>query len=750
MEGSQSNSQSQNKVNQQQQNFDSDYYDEEDYQMSDTHQSQQTSAPYLTQLRTLEPPKIIENKTSILLSKTHDSSKGGSECSYCCGFRETYSGEKLEGLKSYKQGFSSMKMRYDDFEELLNKGYSRSGTYFYQRNFKNSCCETFQYRVDAMKFKPSDSQRKAVRKFHKYINYGSIHGKPPAKQQQEEQKQKLNKNLQNEKLQSLQEPEEEIIQSIHNFIKDIHLESQLLNQQQIDKLQQVKTNYNKKIKSISSNALHIIKLGKEQYDKILYIINSKFDGQSTGDYQIVKIENGFINFYKKLDKNLEKNPSQIDKSSLQEEFKVPVQKQIKPLKTKLIKEQKQNINGQNYQEQNYKPYPPNHYKHYCIEYDTTNDPPEDHIPVHNYTIEIKHALYTEEFFDLYFKYEKAIHKKDRDPDGLKRFLCNSPIYYPVRDAHMAFTESQIDYKTIDQLFRPENIDLGVYPGYGSYHMYHRIDGKLVAVNVIDILNEVFVSAYCIYDPDMSFLRLGVVTAIRELEYFRMIKERYNPNLKWYQLGEMVITCPKVNYKLNYKPGYVICPRTKELVPIEKCVDTINMIAKMSIDEKMQLPYIQLVEYRGEGPLENELLPAIFGKVLLSFPFVYENTKKLNISMLSQSGQELMKNALSEMLVHVGIKLFSQFMFELKYPPEDPNEKKKEEEKQNSQSHQDQQKDHQEKNQNSDQEMSSNNNDVEGGQQQQQQQQDQDMKDLSQEVDDISQINNSNRDTRDTM
>lgn len=73
----------------------------------------------------------------------------------------------------------------------------------------------------------------------------------------------------------------------------------------------------------------------------------------------------------------------------------------------------------------------------------------------------------------------------------------------------------------------------MYPGYGTYHMYHRIDGKLVAVNVIDILNEVFVSAYCLYDPEMSFLSLGVVTAIRELEYFRMIKEKYNPNLKWY-------------------------------------------------------------------------------------------------------------------------------------------------------------------------------------------------------------------------
>lgn len=101
-------------------------------------------------------------------------------------------------------------------------------------------------------------------------------------------------------------------------------------------------------------------------------------------------------------------------------------------------------------------------------------------------------------------------------------------------------------------------------------MYHRIDGILVAVSVIDILNTVFVSAYCIYDPDMSFLSLGVVTAVRELEYMRMIRANFNPELKYYQLGELSITCPKVNYKLKYKPGFMICPRTKELVPFEKC------------------------------------------------------------------------------------------------------------------------------------------------------------------------------------
>ena len=131
---------------------------------------------------------------------------------------------------------------------------------------------------------------------------------------------------------------------------------------------------------------------------------------------------------------------------------------------------------------------------------------------------------------------------------------------------------------IDDTFREKDADLGVYPGKGTFHIYHRIDGRLVAVNVIDILDNVYVSAYCLYEPDMSFLQLGVVTAVKELEFMRMIREKYNPQLKWYQLGELVVTCPKVNYKLKYKPGYFICPRTKKIIPAEECLEKIKIIS----------------------------------------------------------------------------------------------------------------------------------------------------------------------------
>ena len=91
------------------------------------------------------------------------------------------------------------------------------------------------------------------------------------------------------------------------------------------------------------------------------------------------------------------------------------------------------------------------------------------------------------------------------------------------------------------------------PGPGSYHMYHRIDGRLVAVGIIDICPlQTFNSAYFMWDPDYKFLNLGTVGALIELEYMRKLRLKYKmPNLKWYHLGELNINCSKVNYKLSY-------------------------------------------------------------------------------------------------------------------------------------------------------------------------------------------------------
>ena len=100
------------------------------------------------------------------------------------------------------------------------------------------------------------------------------------------------------------------------------------------------------------------------------------------------------------------------------------------------------------------------------------------------------------------------------------------------------------------------------------------------MGVNDITNSILNAQYFIYDPDYNHLCLGVVGAIHEIEFMKKIQKNYNPLMRYYQLGELVFNCPKVNYKLNYKPGLLICPRTKEMVNFDDVKDKVIHYSKL--------------------------------------------------------------------------------------------------------------------------------------------------------------------------
>lgn len=54
-------------------------------------------------------------------------------------------------------------------------------------------------------------------------------------------------------------------------------------------------------------------------------------------------------------------------------------------------------------------------------------------------------------------------------------------------------------------------------GYGSFHQQYWLDGRIVAVGVIDILPTCVSSVYLYYHPDFASLSLGSYAALRSAD-----------------------------------------------------------------------------------------------------------------------------------------------------------------------------------------------------------------------------------------
>ncbi|CAF1223886.1 unnamed protein product [Rotaria sordida] len=157
---------------------------------------------------------------------------------------------------------------------------------------------------------------------------------------------------------------------------------------------------------------------------------------------------------------------------------------------------------------------------------------------------------------IYERYQMAIHgdgKSECSLSQFKRFLCQSSL---EKDC------SRIPASKIPSC------------GYGCFHLQYYLNGKIIACSVIDILPGGVSSVYFYYEPDLGFLKLGVYSALKEIELTRRLA-REIPDIKHYYLGFYVHTCVKMRYKGQYKPSYLLCPETYTWHRIEKCIPLLN-------------------------------------------------------------------------------------------------------------------------------------------------------------------------------
>jgi len=154
-------------------------------------------------------------------------------------------------------------------------------------------------------------------------------------------------------------------------------------------------------------------------------------------------------------------------------------------------------------------------------------------------------------YNIYKKYQMVIHK---DPPSkctvgqYKRFLCDSSLVQK---------KSNETYK------------------HGAFHQQYIIDGKIIAVGVIDILPSCISSVYLYYDPDYAFLSPGTLTSLFEIAFTRKLQKEHFPNLTNYYMGFYIHSCSKMKYKAKYSPSWLLCPVTYQWVPVQDALPLLD-------------------------------------------------------------------------------------------------------------------------------------------------------------------------------
>lgn len=201
------------------------------------------------------------------------------------------------------------------------------------------------------------------------------------------------------------------------------------------------------------------------------------------------------------------------------------------------------------------------------EYSQLKSPPE---PAHQLVVTLEPNEFTSEKYEVYGNYQTVVHKdlpQDITPQAFKRFLCSSPLRREVM-----------------------NTEDGQERILGSYHQCYRLDGKLVAIGVLDLLPECVSSVYFLYHESIHKHAPGKLSALREIAL--AAEQGY----RWWYPGFYIHNCPKMRYKNDYSPQHILDPES---------------LAWLHLDSRVlrlldQRPFLSLTTAEPESTLEGAI------------------------------------------------------------------------------------------------------------------------------------------------
>jgi arginine-tRNA-protein transferase len=176
---------------------------------------------------------------------------------------------------------------------------------------------------------------------------------------------------------------------------------------------------------------------------------------------------------------------------------------------------------------------------------------------HVFEVTLEPSSYSDEKFALFRSYEANIHKKPNKKSGsFKRFLVESPLQM-----------EPIPYPSAPPAHLPSY--------YGSYHQLYRLDGRLVAMGVIDILPSCISSVYFMWEKEYEKFSLGKLSALREISLAKEFYDAGVPQLKHVYMGYYIYSCQKMKYKGEFSPSYLADPEDFSWHPLSACENVLE-------------------------------------------------------------------------------------------------------------------------------------------------------------------------------
>ncbi|KAJ5688724.1 hypothetical protein N7462_003116 [Penicillium macrosclerotiorum] len=163
-------------------------------------------------------------------------------------------------------------------------------------------------------------------------------------------------------------------------------------------------------------------------------------------------------------------------------------------------------------------------------------------PAHKFEVNIEGDSVSQAKFDLFAKYQTTVHREDVSrwkTKDFERFLCSG-----LKRSPNPVTKSNDSEKKL-----------------GSWHQCYRLDGKLIAVAVLDMVPNGVSSVYIFYDPAYEQWEFGKLSALREIAF--ALENSY----PYYYMGFYIHSCQKMRYKANFRPQYLLDPESYAWHPL---------------------------------------------------------------------------------------------------------------------------------------------------------------------------------------